>query len=165
MSATQTVRRCENAARDVARLREDVTSEEAWIRQHAAATGADRAWDDLFAKANFLFDRIVDLDVDLQGYALDHAPEPDAGLLNLTRSLIASWRQACLALRPYLAGSPSNESGAAARLLENLAEADGILTDDREFFAGDDLARLRDAAIDDHRAGLTEPMSHGRPLS
>ncbi len=40
------------------------------------------------------------------------------------------------------------------------SEARGVLTPDDQFFAGDAMVRLRDEAIDAHRAGRTEPH-HG----
>lgn len=41
---------------------------------------------------------------------------------------------------------------------DNVREARGVLTPDDDFFTSEELADLRDAAIEDHRAGLTEPM-------
>jgi hypothetical protein len=39
-----------------------------------------------------------------------------------------------------------------------MSEARSMLRPDAEFFGGDGLARLRDAAIDEHHAGRTGPL-------
>ena len=43
----------------------------------------------------------------------------------------------------------------ADRFVQCLSEAEGVMTDDATFFAGDHLAALRDSAIDEHRRGDT----------
>jgi len=54
------------------------------------------------------------------------------------------------------------EAGVAVEAAEPFREAiagvESIFLDDDVFFAGDKLQQLRDAAIDDHRAGQCEPL-------
>jgi hypothetical protein len=47
---------------------------------------------------------------------------------------------------------------AAEPFREAIAGVESIFLDDEAFFAGDKLQQLRDAAIDDHRAGQCEPL-------
>ena len=162
MPATQPRQRIKNAEKEVVRLRDDVIQED-WRQRHAAPAGDRWSWEDLVAKANFFFDRIMDLDADIQESALTGRLEYDPGLLEDVRGLVGDWRRACLQMLPHLdrLEAAGDLVEGAPGLRENLSEAGGILTDDPAFFAGDALARLRDEAIDDHRGGLTEPMPHG----
>jgi hypothetical protein len=47
-----------------------------------------------------------------------------------------------------------------AEFRQNVREVAGILTVDADFFAGSDLDNLRDAAVDAHRNGETEPLEN-----
>jgi len=163
MTVSQPLRRIKNAEREVARFRDDVILEENWMRQHAELADKCRLLEDLVAKANFLFERIMDLDTEIQESSLSRQCEETTGFQRQVRDLVADWRNTCLQMTPYLDRLAAEYGGieGAAKLRENLSEARGILTDDREFFAGDELVHARDKAIDDFRAGLAEPMSHG----
>lgn len=45
-------------------------------------------------------------------------------------------------------------------LLASMKQAQSILTSDSDYFTSEQLAELRDAAIEAHRSGQTEPL-HG----
>jgi hypothetical protein len=164
MPMTQPQRRIKNAEREVIRFRDDVIQQD-WKQQHDALSEDCWAWEDLIAKANFLFDRIMDVDTDIQEYVLTNHLEYDAALQEKLRSLTEDWLNISIQLIPHVERLEQEygEVEGGHKLRENLSEANGILTDDRDFFGGEDLARMRDEAIDAHRAGRTELRSYGGP--
>ena len=62
MSMTQPLARIKYAAKEVGRFSEDI---EDWKQEHEKLTDC-WFWEDMIAKANFLFGRIIDLDLDIQ---------------------------------------------------------------------------------------------------
>ncbi len=160
MQITQPLRRIESVARDIGRLRDDVILEN---QDRPIAPFEDRwPWENLVAKANFLFDRIMDLDSAIQELVLTDRVGFDRELDAKVGDLVIGWHETCLDVLPHVDRliQAGHHVVGAGKFRDNLSEARGILTDDREFFAGDHLDRLQDEAIDAHRAGLTEPMSN-----
>ena len=119
-----------------------------------------RAWGVILRGANAVFGRILELDLEARKSALaepiDYDPELDAAI----RQLLADWHHLAGSIAPHAdrarVGDDSFEDVDAFR--DNLVQAGAILTPDDEFFGGDELVELQDRAIDEHLAGLTEPM-------
>ena len=145
MPTTQPRERIKYAGREVARYQEDVES------------ATDRSTlEDMIAKANFLFGRIMHLDIQVNQYILLQRGRDDSSLQDEMRSLLDRWMAVSLQVVPEGEFGPVD---GLDRLLENLAQARSILTPDDEFFDSDALSSLRDEAIDAHRQALTEPLS------
>ncbi len=151
MTVTQPLGRVRFAEREVLRYRRDV---EDGAKGHDASDPG-WAWDEVVAKANFLFDRLIDLDLDIRELVLSDRMEFDPGLDAKVRGLLRDWLDVSLRVIPHIEGRTVD---AADLLRTRVEEARSMLTPDGEFFGGDELARLRDDAIDDHRAGRTEPF-------
>lgn len=71
---------------------------------------------------------------------------------------VRAWLNAAEAILPHLEDGDEVTDEQSSRFKACVLEARGILTPDDQFFTGDALAELRDQAIDEHRAGQTEPM-------
>ncbi len=157
MQMTQSIRRIKKTEKEIDRFREDV---EDWEKTEDALDEDCRAREDLIAKANFLFGRILALDEDYQEVVLTRDVAFDAGLDESIRSLLNQWFH----LSRHLDKDARDVEGGygvldgVRDLRRNIRNAASILTPDDAFFRGDRLTALRDAAIDDHRAGLTEPL-------
>lgn len=157
MHMTQPRERIEHTAREVARYREDV---EAWQKDHDALAADCWTWEDMIATANFLFDQIMRQDVRVQRYLLVERGRDGADLQEQLCQVLLGWMDASLgviAQGERLQQQYGRVEGLDA-LRENVSQAKSILTPDDEFFDPDRLAPLRDEAINDHRAGLTEPL-------
>jgi hypothetical protein len=156
MKVTQPRERIECAEREVARYKDDV---ESWKRDHDALAD-DWAWEDLIAKANFLFDQIMRLDVRVQRTILVERRHDESGLQDELRRVLGDWMSTSIQVIAHgerLQQEYGRVEGIGA-LRENLAPAKSILTPDDEFFDPDRLASLRDEAIEAHCRGLTEPL-------
>jgi hypothetical protein len=81
---------------------------------------------------------------------------------NFVHRLYAEWFRD--AKRCLLDGEELERDGYPVKglcaLRHNVREVGGILTPDEDFFAGKDLQDLRDAAIDSHRNGHTQPLEN-----
>jgi len=153
---TQPRSRIRYAEKEISRFRDDV---EDWKRDHHQVQ-ACWAYEDLVAKANFLYTRIIDLDQDIRESFLlqgcEFNPELDRDLSNI----LSNWLAASLEILPHVGALEKEYSGldGGDDFRRNVKEAQSILTPDSEFFVGDALIELRDQAVDAHRSGLTEPL-------
>jgi hypothetical protein len=138
--------RVEFAERLVGRFQDDVQS---WTPRHDA--------EDVVAWANFIFELIVKIDIWIQEYFLVHGTQFDLELHEKPRKLLRYWLDACRKMIGRVEASQGEVSGLEA-LRRNIRQAEASLTPDDESFDSDELAVLRDEAIECHRAGLTEPL-------
>jgi hypothetical protein len=142
--------------REVARYREDV---EAWKTAHDALSDC-WVWEDVIAKANFLFDQIMRLDLRIQRVVLVERRSEELDLQDDLRRVLSGWMNHSVQVIPHL-DRLQHEYGHVEgldALRENLSQAKSILAPDDEFFDPDALGPLRDEAINAHRSGLTEPL-------
>ncbi len=157
MSMTQPIERIEYAEKEVGRYKEDV---ELWRRDHVALVKDCWPWEDAIAKANFIFDRVMHLDIEIQQYILVSRGLDETGLQVKLRDLLGNWLAVSLQVVPHgerLRREYGDAEGLDA-LKENVRQAQSILTPDDEFFFGDKLSTLRDEAIEAHQLGLTESL-------
>ena len=157
MKTPQPLDRIEYTEREVGRYKDDV---ESWQTRPDAPATNGWVWEDSIAKANFLFDRIMRIDFQVQHHIVVERGEVDSGLEEKVRELLRAWLN--VSLQVVAQGERlQRERGQADGLdaLEtNVREATAILTPDDQFFNPDRLASLRDQAIDAHRSGMTEPL-------
>lgn len=147
----------ENTHREVVRYREDV---DAWREKHAALSDDCWAWEDLIARANFLFDLIMRADLRVQRYLLVERGSDGLDLQERLREALEEWSKTSQRIVPQgerLQQDYGQVEGLET-LRENIAQATSCLTPDADFFGSDALVELRDQAIDAHRAGSTEPI-------
>jgi hypothetical protein len=157
MMMTQPIERIEYAEKEVGRYKEDV---ESWKRAHDALVKDCWVWEDLIAKANFIYDRIMHVDDQVQHCLLVGRCRDELGLQQKLRDLLAGWLAVSLQVLPQ-GERLRREHGDAEgldTLKENVCQAKAALTPDDEFFAGDRLSALRDEAIEADRLGRTEPL-------
>lgn len=156
MPMTQPSSRIKYAEKELDRFRDDV---EDWKREHHLVQVCWE-YEDLVAKANFLYTRIIDLDEDIQEVCLLSGAEFHYELDQKVDQLLSSWLEISLEILPHIGDLEREYSSldGAEDFRRNVKEVQAILTPDREFFAGDALVDLRDQAVDDHRAGRTEPL-------
>ena len=129
-----------------------------WKKQHDAIEQDCWVWEDLIAKANFQFGRLLDLDADFQEAILLGRIAFDADREAKIDGLFAGWLKIGEELKAQvdrLRAAYDSVDGSEA-LESNVKEAKAILTPDDEFFDPDVLGRMADAALEAHRAGLTE---------
>ena len=155
MAATQPMLRIKYTENEVVRLRSDA---EEWKRDHDALPKDLWVWEDLISRANHLFVRTIELDADIQGSIFRKQMDFDPALDSAVQRLFSDWLKIGVEILP-LVERLERDIGTiegADTFRANLSEAESILTPDDVFFASDELADLRDRAIDDHRAGRTE---------
>jgi hypothetical protein len=146
--------------REIGRYREDV---EGRPSPHEPPSSDCWPWEDVIDKANHLFDRLVELDTSLSESAFSRKPPGSAEYIDLDskiREVIREWlsiSENVVSLIPRLR-SPARDSDGSDVFLGNVERARGMLTPDDEFFVGDKLVELRDAAIEAARRGEVEPM-------
>lgn len=162
MPMTQPLDRIRYAAKEVHRFQHDV---EDWKSAHDELANDCWVWEDLIARANSLFQRIIQLDAYVREAVLagqiDFDPETEEKVTNLLKD----WLEISLELVP-IAERLKTEYGAVEGLTElqdKIGQAKAILTPDPVFFGTDELAKLRDEAIEDHRSGQTEPLLENGP--
>lgn len=143
-------------------FREDAAS----LTPNIAAARVDCArLEAVVARGNRVFGELMGLDSEVQRAVLsgecEFSPETDERVLQL----VMEWVSVVRALGPGIDRCEPQDGSVAgvAELKANLREAEGILTPDDAFFGGDALAKLRDRAIEDHGAGLTEPLVGHEP--
>ncbi len=157
MTTTQPLDRIEYTEREVGRYKDDV---ESWQTRPDAPAMNGWVWEDSIAKANFLFDRIMRIDFQVQQYNLGKRGEIDSGVQEKLREVLRGWLNVSLqvvAQAERLLREHGHAEGLDA-LETNVREAKAILTPDDEAFDPDKLASLRDGAIEAHRSGMTEPL-------
>jgi hypothetical protein len=158
MLGFETGKRIGRTKLEVARLRLDV---EDWKLNHDEVTRGCWAWEDVIAKANFVFGRIIKLDMDIQKFLFESpVADVDPELLSGARDPAIAWLEVSLSMRErseqllreygYIDGYDE--------LKANVRQAQAFLTPDEEYFDSEELAAARDRAIDSHHAGLTEPL-------
>ncbi len=160
MNAIRPLPRLQYAEKEMDRYREDV---EAWKLDHAHLSRDCWPWEDLIAKAVFMYERILLLDEDLrEAYfaGAELTPESFAAHENSVRTLLQAWTFVSAQLEPHvrrLIGTYGEVAGGKA-FFQSLEEAKAILTPDDKFFVHHKLVELRDDAIDAHRAGELHPV-------
>ena len=162
MSTTQPTTRIEFAEREVGRFVEDIQD---WKQRHDEV--AKNCWplEDLVAKANYVFVRIMGLDTDIQEGVLNGQIEFDPLLDEQIRSLLKRWHDISREVLPHVErlNQEYQAIDGSSDFRENFDQARMILTPDLDLFLDERLIVLRDAAIEAHRSSLTEPLlNHGR---
>ncbi len=109
----------------------------------------------LIERAIRIFDELMNLDEDLRAVSLSGAPVSEAfeAYEREVLRLVTTWTEVSELLADSEGVDDTSPFYACVR------EAQGILTPDDEFFDHDKFIELRDAAIDEHRAGLSEDMA------
>jgi hypothetical protein len=166
MPLTQPEERIRFTQKEVGRYQEDV---EEWKQAHESLRRDCWFWEKLIGKANRLFNQILDLDSDIREsvFSGEITAQEEERLHKEVVSLVQQWLQISqdfLRQVVRLEGEYGVVEG-AQELRQHIKDAEGILTSDEQFFQGDELARLRDQAIDDHRAGRTEGFPHNAPTA
>jgi hypothetical protein len=159
---TQPLARIGYAEKEVDRYKVDVRD---WKTKHSDLAERCWPWEDLAAKANFLFGRILDLDTDVQEEILAGRMEYDAEFDNKLRGLLREWLEVSEDVLPHLVRLEAEYEviDGAAQLRDNIEQARAILTPDDQLFRAERLVELRDAAIDAHRRGMTESLLDDEP--
>jgi len=152
---TQPLGRIEFTKRQVDRYKDDI---QVWEGAHREL--AEDCWvcEDLIAGANRLFDRLLNLDIQVQEYVLLERGE--AGIQDKLRAVFSNWLTASLQVLPQ-AERLERDYGRIAgadELSENVKQAKAMLTPDDEFFSSDKLSLCSGEAIEANRSGLTEPL-------
>ena len=136
---------------------------ESWKADHDAAMKCYRFEEMLWA-ANGVFDAITQFDENHRARVFSGEIEYDADHSGVIKEAYRWWlgpsegfKQAIERYRGRF-GEVSNSE----EFLSRCREAQGILTDDAEFFSGDALTQLRDEAIDAFRAGQTSECGPGQ---
>lgn len=122
-----------------------------------------RFLEDLSASMNFHYGRIKELDLDIQEHAFIKKVRFPVHVFQGVRGLFSQWLGVAKRLEAECAAH-SRDFGTVDDLNElraNIRECCDIVTPDSEFFSGEKLDHLASEAIDEHRAGLTEPLSDG----
>jgi hypothetical protein len=145
------------AKEEVHRFHEDVGL---WKESHDHLAEDRWIWEDIIAKANFLFGRIIDLDADIQEQIFAGRIDLDLRSDEEIREILQNWLAVSFQVVPH-AERLEREYGVvdgANALRGNIDQAKKILTPDEVYFRDDKLVSLRDLAIEAHRSGLTEPL-------
>lgn len=157
MPRKETKDRIEFARKGVERYREDVAE---WQTTHAAV---HECWlcEDLIGEANHLFARITDLDLWLHEMVFREPDSYNAQADALLTDLYRGWLDNSQALLPFAEqmGRDYKAVTGLETFRNNISEAEGILTEDATFFAGESLDRLAQQALAEHQAGHTEPWT------
>ena len=150
--------------RDLDQYRQDVEEWsshdlEDWKTSHDELVQICWPAENFIAKANFHFDRIMKLDLEIQKH-LFKGPDEYLVLLHMARNTAAQWLAGAVYMRDtvkQLLAEYGTVDG-YDELKANIEATQSFLTPDAEFFNSDELAEARDQAIESHRAGLTEPL-------
>lgn len=156
MSKSQPLERIEFAHKEVERYRDDVDD---WKQAHDALSNDCWVWEDLIAKASFLYRRMLILDEELQKFLLAE-PAADGSLQAALRNVLAEWLNTSLLCTGYTdrVRKLHGQVRGAEELIANIKEAQAILTPDDVFFDDPEMWSMRDEAVASHRAGETEPL-------
>ncbi len=159
MVMTPSLSRINFAKIEVDRYQDDVNARKP---EHDPRNTDSCVWEDLVAKANFLFGRILELDSDIQECVLSGKSEFDEATDSMVRDVLRQWGEVSLDVLQHVVGLENvyGDLEGAQVLRANVKQARSILTPDSEFFNSEQLVELRDAAIEAHRSGQTESL-HG----
>jgi hypothetical protein len=158
MSGFETEKRVGFTKLEIDRLHHDV---EDWRLNYDELTRGCCSLEDLIAKANFVFGRILKLDMDIQEFRFESPEaEADSELLHMTRDATTAWFKVSL---PILERSEQliqryTDVSGHKELIINIRRAQAAGSHDEEYFDSEELVGARDKAIDSHHAGLTEPL-------
>lgn len=157
MAAAHSISRINFAKREVGRYQEDVDD---WKPELDQRNTEFWVWEDLVAKANFLFGRILELDTDIQEGVLTGKTEFDEAVDGQVRDVLRQWNEVSVTVLQQVVGlvTTSGDEEGAQVLRANVKQAQSILTSDSEYFSSEQLVQLRDAAIEAHRSGQTESL-------
>jgi len=148
------------AEKEVGRYKEDV---EDWKQDHDALSRDCWLWEDIVAKANFVFQRIILLDQDVREAEFSGKFSRQQSFEDFDRrltELLREWAEVSAQLEPHVArlASTYGEVDGGQTFLSNFAEARAMLTPDDGFFNHEKLVEMRDGAVDVFRSGHAEPM-------
>jgi len=149
--------RIEYAKKEVERYKHDV---EDWKQKHDEVARGCWPLEDLIANLNCLFNRILDIDIQVHEFIFVQKGAADPALLGQVGDLLTQWASVSeqILLHSKRVAASYGEFEGVPDLAKNARQARAILTPDSEFFAEDKLGCLEDEAIQEHRAGLTEPF-------
>jgi len=135
---------------------------EEWKRDHFVAMKCFE-FEDFLLVGIGLFDAITDYDERHRARVLSGETEFDPEHSELIKEAYRWWLKPCREIRVEIEKfrKQFGEVKNSDKFLSRCREAEGLLTDDAVFFSGEDMITLRDAAIDDHRAGDTIECSLG----
>ena len=159
MSKTQPQKLFEMTSKDVRRYKKDV---ESWKRDHGALQQDCWIWEELIAKANYIYERIENLDMHVRQADRELGDEIPDSLYEDVDRLVKSWLEMTLQLRPHGERLQAEYGKAEGfeQLLANIKAAQFSLTSDGEFFDREKFHQFRDEAVADYRAGRDmEPMN------
>jgi len=129
-----------------------------WARAHREL--AEDCWvlEDVIAEANYQFERLLKLDMQVQECVL--LARGEAGMQDRLRAVFNVWLTASLQVLPQAKRLESDygQIAGAHELGEHVKQAKAMLTPDDEFFSSDMLSSCSDEAIEANRSGLTEPL-------
>lgn len=127
---------------------------ESWKADHGAAM-ACYEFEDFLEYGIEIFESISSLDEAWRLRVFKRQVSYDADLESRIHDCYRKWLEPCADVEQVLQWFESRfgELRRAEEFRARRREAQGILANDSEFFAGDALARLRDDAIDEHRRG------------
>jgi hypothetical protein len=157
MTTTQPRDLIKTARKDVRRYQKDI---ESWKRKRDGLHLDGWVWEDLIDKANFVYGRIQKLDKHLRHADLELGADIPEEAYDEVDKILRAWLELSVQLQPQTARVQQDSSHAAGYdvLLENIRAAKGSLTPDDEFFNNERFIEYRDQSVDEHRAGLTEPL-------
>jgi len=157
MKPSEPLYRIKVVEKDVERYQHDV---EEWKQQLDELESKCWVWEELIAKANYLFERFVKLDDDIQRSVLTGELEYDPAVQEEMSALLREWLDVSCCLVPHtdrIAADYGSADG-TDELRTNIKAAEAMLTPDDEFFTGEKLVSLRDAAFDEHQRGETRAL-------
>lgn len=157
MAVTRPMSRLKYTETEVHRLRTDVDE---WKESHDLLTGDCWVWEDLVAKANHVFVKIIDFDEDVRDSVMNRGLSYDPELNAAIHKLLRDWNSTALQILPQVERLEKDYRSfdGSDEFRRHLTEAKDILTPDHVFFSADQLASMRDQAIEEDRTGLTEPF-------
>jgi hypothetical protein len=122
MAMTHPLARIEYAQREVVRFRDDV---EDWIRRQEEVGAECWVWEDMSAKAIFVFDQITRLESDIRKFAMERDRDLGQELYVRHRQLLANWLDAALQVQREAeqVKSPVGEVGDADMLRKQIEQA------------------------------------------
>lgn len=157
MNATEPLSRLKIVEKELERYQHDV---EEWKQLHDELERECWIWEELIAKANYVFERFLKLDSDAQYFTLTGKCEHNAAFQEEMTTLLHDWLDVSRYLILHAARIESDYGSAdgADKLRESIKAAESMLTPDEEFFAHDRLVELRDKAFEEHRRGETRML-------
>ena len=157
MSLTQPLGRIEYAKREVARYHDDV---EDWKKEHDELRKKCWPWEDLVGKANWIFDQVLDVDLNIREAVFKGEIGFDAQLEERVYDVLRQWLEVSIVVTSHIDRLEkeygSVEGGREFR--RRISQAQAMLTPDSKFFGDENLARLRDKALEANARGLTERL-------